>query len=185
MARLVGSTGLVCAFEPVPRIAAELRKNVQLNGFDNVCSVDAAVGNSKSLRRWSRGHHDGAGHLSVGADPTDLDILVQGVTIDSFVFESHNRPPGFIKIDVEGAESEVLAGAAKVLGAYHPTLLVDLHNPSEDVAVGSILKRFGYVANRTSDGSPVVDLLHGWPAADGLWGQVLAVPIDHDGPFGN
>ena len=63
-----------------------------------------------------------------------------------------------------------------MLRTYRPILLIDLHNPDEDVAVGQILLRMGYEALRTGDGSRVRDPTRGWPEPDGLWGQVVAFP---------
>jgi hypothetical protein len=42
-ARLVGPTGHVVAFEPSPVNAAQLQRNIDLNGFTNITLVEAAV----------------------------------------------------------------------------------------------------------------------------------------------
>jgi hypothetical protein len=50
-------------------------------------------------------------------------VKVQQITLDSL---SHWRPD-FIKIDVEGYEGVVLAGAGSILTGYLPTLFIELH----------------------------------------------------------
>ena len=93
------------------------------------------------------------------------------------MYRDHHPPPGFVKIDVEGAEGSVLAGAEQVLIEARPILIVDLHTPAQDLAVGKSLSQAGYVAYRTEDGSQVREMEQGWPNPDGLSGQVIAFPI--------
>lgn len=174
MAKLVGPLGHVYAFEPVPEIMAQLRENVQLNGFSNVTCVELALGDWTGSSSFARGTDSCSGRLLVRGSPPGGDLSVGVTTLDEFVLGEGHRVPCFVKIDVEGAESRVLSGAERVLQAFHPILLIDLHNPSEDVAVGRILRDLGYLAVRTCDGCRVRDLTKGWPEPDGLWGQVIA-----------
>jgi hypothetical protein len=51
---------------------------------------------------------------------TTLDVCVYG--------EKRFRPPNVIKIDVEGAELEVLAGAARAICEFHPLMFLELHS---------------------------------------------------------
>src|SRR4029077_1501096 len=172
LARLVQKEGLVVAFEPVPQICSALQENVALNGFTNVTCVRAAVSDQTGTTSFVTGHHVGAGHISAVGDEQGISMSVKTVTLDDFVYNQKNRPPDFIKIDIEGAEGNALMGAEKLLRERPPILLVDLHNPEQDVTVGKILSKNGYTAHRTEDGSQVNDLLKGWPCPDGVWGQV-------------
>ena len=74
----------------------------------------------------------------------------------------------------------MLAGAKQVLIEARPILIVDLHTPAQDLAVGKFLSQAGYVAYRTKDGSQVREIEQGWPNPDGLSGQVIAFPIERD-----
>ena len=67
----------------------------------------------------------GANRLGEGGGST---VEVEAVTIDDFCAR-HGIRPSLIKIDVEGAELEVLRGADAVLRRFRPLLLVEL-NPS-------------------------------------------------------
>ncbi|MGD8473902.1 MAG: FkbM family methyltransferase [Anaerolineae bacterium] len=174
MAKLVGPLGHVYAFEPVPEIMACLRENVRLNRFSNVTCVELALGDWTGSSGFARGTDSSSGRLLGPGSPPGGDLSVGVTTLDEFVLGEGHRAPCLVKIDVEGAESRVLSGAERVLQAFHPTLLIDLHNPTEDVAVGGILLDLGYVAVRTCDGCKVRDLTRGWPETDGLWGQVIA-----------
>lgn len=175
-ARLVEDSGHVFAFEPLPTIHAALQSNIELNKFSNVTCVKLAVSEKSGSMDFVTGHHVGAGHLSTAGDAQGEQLAVETISLDEFVFEQHHRPPNFIKIDIEGAEGRALAGAERVLTEHRPVLLVDLHNPEQDVAVGTILLKCGYRAYRTEDRSEVKDLSSGWPDPDGLSGQVIAFP---------
>ncbi len=177
MSRLVTGAGRVFAFEPVPQIAEQLQGNVSLNQFSNVTCVRMAVDDHNGTEAFHGGHHDGAGHLAAAGSTVGEKLVVETTTLDDFVFERNNHPPDFIKIDVEGAESRVLSGGKRVLQTSRPVLLVDLHNPEQDVAVGCLLSEHSYEAYRTEDGSRVADLGKGWPEPDGLWGQIIAFPV--------
>ncbi|HSS19400.1 MAG TPA: FkbM family methyltransferase [Pyrinomonadaceae bacterium] len=174
-ARLVGQPGHVYAFEPVPDIHAELGVNVGLNNFHNVTTLKMAVSEHAGPAFFSRGHHVGAGHLAEAANEQDL-LNVETATLDDFVFEKGNRPPNFMKLDIEGGEGSALRGAMRVLKEHRPIVLVDLHTPEQDLAVGRVFSEAHYEAFRTEDGEKVQDLSRGWPAPEGLWGQVIAFP---------
>jgi len=173
LARCVGVHGRVCAFEPDPQIRAALEEAIQLNHFDNVTVAACAASDLTGRASFQRGAHAGAGHLVAGDPATDT-MTVDTITLDNFVFRDGHPAPNLIKIDVEGAESSVLSGALRVLAEFHPALLIDLHTPWEDIAVGEILLRHGYTAVRSETRAPIPRLDRGWPAPDGVWGQVIA-----------
>jgi FkbM family methyltransferase len=190
MARLVNPTGQVYAFEPVPAIYDELVRNVKLNDFQHVQCVRKAVSDRVGSERFITGHHAGAGHLATAGrggpapDASAASYDVELTTLDEFVRQG-GKPPTFIKVDVEGAEGSVLRGAQAILSEHRPVMLIELHTPEQDVIVGSLLKDAGYTARRVdSTAPPVVTMTSGWPDPNGLWGQILAVPVEKDGVRG-
>jgi hypothetical protein len=80
-----------------------------------------------------------------------------------------------MKIDIEGAESSALRGGRQVIARYKPVLLIEMHSPEEDRAVGKFLKELGYRAIRVNNGEPVANMESGWPDRSGMWGTVIAV----------
>lgn len=113
----VGPGGSVACFEPEPENVAELRRNVEANGFSNVEIFPVAVGaapGTVSLRSGLNGAvaEDGSGDLTVSM--VRLDDALPG-------------PVDFVKIDVEGYEGHVLAGAQRLLAEHRPTLFVEIH----------------------------------------------------------
>jgi FkbM family methyltransferase len=169
MARLVGSTGRVFAFEPVPEIFAALSGNIKLNNFGNTSAVQVAVADRAGSFGFETTQSTATGHLS------DSEAhVVQTTTLDDFVLESGNPAPTFIKIDVEGAETRVLEGGMRVLRQFRPDLLIELHTPEQDRGVGRILRELDYHVTRPTTGESVANLDTGWPDPNGVWGTVLA-----------
>lgn len=83
-----------------------------------------------------------AGHPSFRSAVSKVSSVNQGsLTVDELV-KTDDLHPSFIKIDVEGAEYEVLLGAEKTLRKFHPTLMTELHPDwlSKDVTVRKIVE---------------------------------------------
>jgi FkbM family methyltransferase len=182
MARLASPRGHVYAFEPHPSIYRALVSNVALNGQQAVVTpLPLALADATGRTTFYSGAHGGAGHLAGAGAPEGDEIPVETITLDEFVFGRTKRLPDFLKIDVEGAEGRVLDGGQRVLRASRPTMLIDLHTPEQDVAVGRFLDDLGYAAYRTRDMKRVANLRAGWPDPRGTWGQIVALPEDRAG----
>lgn len=107
------------AFEPLPEAFAGLRSNIEANGIDaRVEARNEGLGSARGSieftadrdtqnRALSEDEHSGGGPNGVGATRT-----VPVTTLDSALA---GRPAAMIKIDVEGYEPEVLAGAQATL----------------------------------------------------------------------
>jgi len=177
MARLVGETGHVYAFEPVPPIRASLGENVSLNGFSNVTCVAMAASDRRGEVSFVTGIHEGAGHFAdVGDNRTGQKITVQTIALDEFAYEQGNRPPTLMKIDVEGAESRALQGAQRILREARPILLMDLHGDEQQLACGRTLADNHYDIFCTVDGRKVRDVAKPQPQPEGMSDQVIAIP---------
>jgi FkbM family methyltransferase len=133
-ARWVGPNGHVYAFEPVGSIARNLRAQLALNEVeDRVTVVEAAV--TDRVGEMALAVSAGAG-LNRRALPTDdrlRRLVVPTVSLDAFCAE-RSLAPSVIKIDVEGAELDVLRGAGGLFASvprcrlfveWHPSLWPD------------------------------------------------------------
>ena len=117
-ARLM-QTGCVYAFEPEPGNFARLQKNCELNGYERrVKPYKLAVSNTVGRAKFFRcNRNSGWGNLKGFADGPDSEIEVETTTIDDFCRTEGISRIGFLKIDVEGSEPQVVEGAAGMLGA--------------------------------------------------------------------
>jgi len=177
LARLVGPSGRVYAFEPDTEVLSNLNEQLFLNWLRMVKTIPLAVSDKSGLALFDRSRSRATGHLLPERVAGSQSVFqVRTTTLDTFVFEDGNSPPTFVKIDIEGSESAALRGATRVISQYRPTFIIELHNPSEDRAVGVILKRFGYLTFQVESGRLIKNMESGWPDRSGMWGTVLALP---------
>jgi len=78
--------------------------------------------------------------------------------LDTYAREHQLVPPSAMKIDVEGAEAAVLAGAQELLAAYKPVLLMEIHTIDAALDCAAHLTRLGYRSRTLTHtaGMPVV-----------------------------
>jgi FkbM family methyltransferase len=129
-ARLVGPTGRVVAFEPVPANAAAVRENLALNGIDWVEVHETAVARSAGRASLIVSDVSAFSRLASINVPTGAreSIEVAVNSIDEFVANGARTAPDVVKIDVEGAELEVIEGMRETLAEHHPVLLCEVHD---------------------------------------------------------
>ena len=129
-------------FEPDPGVFTWLSGNQSLNRslFEmvaNPCAVGAIEGEGEltiSARSgWSTMAHEPVGGFSFL--PKAGKATVRVTTLDTYCRE-HGLSPTVIKIDVEGYEEEVLAGARSILEQSRPYLLIEI-NPLRLAAAGT------------------------------------------------
>ena len=172
-ARLVGPSGKVVCFEPLPENARQIQYNAQLNGFDNVMARCEALGSSNRTEIFHTSTEPTWGMLAtVGKLPEKVSgkIQVSVRTLDSLYAEGLPRPD-VIKMDIEGAEADALNGARETLGAHRPLLVIELH--STNAAVTTVLEELEYDAAVLGSTIPVSDI-H-WDA------NIVAVPRERAG----
>ncbi|MBV8980209.1 MAG: FkbM family methyltransferase [Acidimicrobiia bacterium] len=125
--RAVGASGRVIAVEPMPVNRERLRRNLDLNGFTNVEVVSDAAGARVGVERFasrSDRHQTSWGGFAASGDTEvqtrPLDDILAGLGVDGIAF---------LKIDVEGGEPEVLAGASRLLEtpSFAGPLLIEIN----------------------------------------------------------
>jgi FkbM family methyltransferase len=105
----------VIALEPDHENAEELRKNIELNGLDNVEIIEKGLWSGKGQKNVKRDDEFGLGsELSENGD-----IEAEVTSLDSICDSAD-----FIKMDIEGAEIEALQGAEKLIENSRPYLAV-------------------------------------------------------------
>lgn len=137
-AALAGPRGAVWAFEPDPRNARSLRRHVRLNRLRHVHVEEAAVSSREGTARFGPGSGSGTGRLAGSGR-----FEVRTVSLDAFCAEREIRPH-VVKIDVEGAERDVLAGARRVLERDRPAIFLSTHGPEVHAACLELLRGAGY-----------------------------------------
>lgn len=149
LSRSVGSRGRVYTFEPDWRSFQRLTRNLVVNNVENVVAVPLCASSAPvALAPWlscedepwnSRLMSDGIGN-NCGRQR-----VVPVVRLDDFA--EALRILGrirLIKIDVEGAELQVLQGARRILDESGPLVLCELHGTEVAEQVFALLSERGY-----------------------------------------
>jgi len=138
LARIVGPHGYVYAFEPVRVIFNVLCANVALNGLENVQGVHAVAGRTPGSELIPDLRHDEPGNFgSFDASYFGEGRPVPRIPLDAFA-DAENVT--FVKIDVEGMEAEVIAGATDLIARHRPVLFVE--NDRRDRSAALIAQLF-------------------------------------------
>ncbi|MBX6389421.1 MAG: FkbM family methyltransferase [Frankia sp.] len=171
----------VVAFEPASDTFGRLMENVGHNPWLDIRAHRAAVGDG-----------DGEVLLTVGLDTVNRVVAeaptgaapaaapgpverVPMVRLDALL---RDEPVAIVKIDVEGHEPAVLAGARKLLAERRPALVVEWNDPAR---LGELFAELGYVAARYHpDGRRLVPVGpgSGRPAQAPAGRNVIAVPAE-------
>lgn len=154
---MVGPAGRVVAVEPLPENVALLRDHIARNRLRNVMVVEAAAARAAGTVRFNDGPSRRMGHVTADGART-----VRAVSLSELAASGAVPAPHCIKIDVEGGEVDVLAGAAELIEACRPVLLIATHGPHLAAACRDRLTSHGYTVAHLG-GSP--DELVATPAA--------------------
>lgn len=125
--RLVGASGHVHAFEPMPQNASRLREAISMNGASNVTVHQIALSDRSARALLYRSASSFMWSLVPDQGGTDGE-MVACATLDSMVLRLGK--PDLLKIDVEGAETAVLTGGRALLVEGNARLIVEFLNPS-------------------------------------------------------
>lgn len=146
-ARLVGEKGLVVPLEGDPENAALLHANAARNNMPQVKLIEAAAWSSSGQLRFEQANaasNRTEGHVAAGGGAGARAITVAAVTLDGLFFHQQLRGPQLVKIDVEGAEWEVLQGAQRLLRELRPQVVCEVHDPGRIGEIRAFLGKFGY-----------------------------------------
>jgi FkbM family methyltransferase len=141
--RLVGETGEVHAFEPVPRTFEFLKRNVNLNKTsDNIVLNNVALGDAEKQVDIHLFPDLPDGHASISTFGRQRfeTFPCRMITLDSYLDERNISNVNLVKIDIEGAELMMLKGASKLfMQKILPILEIEMALATS--------KSFGYTPN--------------------------------------
>ena len=125
----------VTAFEPLLKNYELFKRNIKLNLIN-----DAKI----KLYNFALGSTNKTTYLSYSGDMVHKwkSKDVQKVVLKRL--DVFKLKPTILKIDVEGFEMEVLAGAIKTLRRYHPKIIIEVHSTDLKNKVLKMLSAFGY-----------------------------------------
>jgi FkbM family methyltransferase len=162
MAQLVGRTGRVIAFEPMPWANGKIRKNLSLNHLGNVTVENFGLSDEACTARvhfrssWKTIGEKRGGEAVESTRTCSVDF----VRVDDYLVRHAIGRVDLVKLDVDGYEFKVLRGAANLLTAHKPVIVIELGAYSlravgdriEDMV--AFLAERGYRFYRETDLSP-------------------------------
>lgn len=148
----------VFAFEPQPRTAAILRRNIEKNRsrIDQTHQIHVfacALGNQNGrLNFYSdrEGDRGNGGASLTKMNPGHPYPGRHSVTVEVRRFDDLSLPcsrNSLIKIDTEGGEIAVLEGMGKTLSLHHPRLSVEAHGQENVDRCNSIFEQYDYTVS--------------------------------------
>lgn len=137
---LVGITGKVFAFEPLPRNINFLKKHLKLNRLGNVKIFEFAVSDKEENVFFGELSNSFSGRII----EQEKGIRVKSVILDNLIKSKKLLPPNVLKIDVEGNELAVLKGAEYTIEQYRPAIFLATHTEKIHNECINFLKKFKY-----------------------------------------
>lgn len=136
---LVGPGGKVYAFEPLPRNIAFIKRHILMNLVTNVDVVEAAVSEKTGSTFFVEGEESPMGQIS-----SEGYLQVKTVSLDELVSTGKVEFPDYMKIDVEGAEYDVLLGARRIIREKLPKIFLATHGQELKEKCCQMLLDWGY-----------------------------------------
>jgi FkbM family methyltransferase len=142
----------VLAVEPLPDNCRAMKHNLELNGLEQKITLfEAAAGEAEALGTLFI-HGDALSSLLPDRDasrPMSVQIrALDDLLRDAAVSAESVR---LLKVDVEGAEPRVLAGACRLLAAASPLVVLEANTPDAAATLEKSMKEMGYELVRVAD----------------------------------
>jgi len=157
---MVGERGKVVAVEPDPSNFERLLANISLNRLKNVIPLRVAASDSDGTATLHRSIFSSG--QSIGQDLGRGSIEVPTKTMDGVIREIGPGHVDWVKIDVEGFETEVLKGMKATILRYGPRIIVEVWRSSATDFLGDCGYAFEVISS-----SPQMRYLYCYPKDSG------------------
>jgi len=130
--------GHVYAFEPNPYTFERLKINASINELKNVSAYDYALGEQDTHIQFNIYPKDfcNSGMSSKYMETSNtrkIDVVQK--KLDTFVKENNIARVDFIKMDIQGAEMDMINGASDTIAKYKPIIFTEACEPYNDTKV--------------------------------------------------
>lgn len=152
---LAGASAVV-VFEPLPANIKALMRLIELNPDRPLRLERTAIGNTDGAVMFRIMPDSSMGKLAHSPFQAGLCaeevITVPIARLDTLLAERRVPPPNVVKIDVEGAEVDVLRGASRILREFRPRLFIEAHSAALADESSQILSQYGYSVRQMESG---------------------------------
>lgn len=145
LAQEIINEGEIHSFEPHPEIFKLLKRNCQLdiyqNTFLNQKALSDQTGEVWFYDHFKKKRHSGRGSLVVTSENSQK-IKVNSIKLDDYL--KNHKPPTLMKIDIEGGEYLLLKGAQKTLSSIRPKIIMEIFPDDHHRKAVQLLLDSGY-----------------------------------------
>ena len=134
IASMVGPTGRVIAFEPVREASRYLLGSAELNDFRHIELFDCCLGAENGTIAFDRASY----RVNAAHRDSERQLMVPIRAFDDMASELAPERLALVKIDVEGAEFDVIQGMAGTIAEHRPHILIEIHP--------EMIREFGHTA---------------------------------------
>lgn len=129
LSKLVGETGKVYAFEPVPSVYSILKANTALNFMEHNVQVEplclGAENTEVELYLLPQDFPNQGMSSKLKHSKSDASIRVEQLTIDDYMEINKISKIDFIKMDVQGGEKDILLGGIGTIKKHRPKIFLE------------------------------------------------------------
>lgn len=125
--KYVGKEGTVYAFEALGENARVAECNCRRNSINNIIVENICFWKETTLLNFNIDY--GSSRIT----DNDTGVKVNTTTIDEYCTNNKINKLDFLKMDIEGAEYEVLCGAKQTIKKYKPKLAICVYHKPEDI----------------------------------------------------
>jgi FkbM family methyltransferase len=155
MAKAVGPTGRVTAYEPTSATRARLERSCRENGASQIEVLPYALSDGARTGRIVFENSSELNHLGGDGEGEGESVEITSLDIDAARFGWSDTY--FIKVDAEGEEIPILKGAAALLRDHSPLLMLELHASSVmNVDLIKAVEALGYRTYRLLGREPIL-----------------------------
>ena len=131
MARNIGDTGKVWAFEPTESTAQCLKESIANNNFHNIKLVQAGLSNKTGTAKFFTSNNAELNSLSCDESVSNQSETISLLTLDYCRNDFNWDSIDFIKLDAEGEESNILKKGRRTLELISPLIMYELKHGSD------------------------------------------------------
>jgi len=164
LGKKLGKRGKVISIEPETENFNLLKQNVNLNKLTNVFLQNTAC-TEKDGEAMLNVHKDHPTLHSFYINPGPSQIRVKTVKLDTIIQNLKIDRVDLVKIDVEGAEIDVIKGASDILKQHHPGIIFEVFDLENLKKIENILDNLGYKIKQIQE----KNYFAYWNRSDDLW----------------
>lgn len=151
LSRMVGKSGIVHAFEANPFLLSRIENDLKANKVNNVKVIPKAVWSvsGEIVSFYCEKSYYATGSSLLRRDENSTEVKIDTISLDDYC-NNFKIVPNVIKIDVEGAEFQVLKGATETLKKFKPVVVLEYTSSDSNEDPLDYLSSLGYVLYDTN-----------------------------------